>query len=402
MAKINGMKKNHLEFSRASAYLGCNVEYHPTAVAVQECDSAIWPDLKMDLRGQGYEGYFSHSGGMKVDGVALFFDTKSFKVVESESMRFDDQIKNAGLMVVAKVLHKEKPGQIKPPEQEIIFATTQLSWSPSSNHLKMLQLQTLLATMYAKVVEREKVLRRKVPVVLCGDFNILPYSPLYHFLRTGHMDNSTTTLHWSGQSGLPHALRTELLTDAANSFEPSLGPYLKSMIGDDGAGGGDRSHESQQPLRVYSHQLRLQSAYAPYLHFEDDDPYVSTYHDKARGLVDFVFYSGVEASAADVDAAHGDVADGYVADGEEEREKGKDKGKGKEKDEGSGEVGGVVEFDLGGVDGEGGGGELRGTERRDGTGGRDWTDNLGDFDLDEDVMARSEDGTRESEESDFV
>ncbi|KAJ3030668.1 Protein angel 2 [Rhizophlyctis rosea] len=315
----------------------------PEVLCLQEVDENVYGDIERDLEGAGYRGRYSRCTGRKVDGVAVFLRTDCFRILESEAVSFPTYISNAAVVVVAQVVAAGLDhGLIG---AEVVFATTHIVWAPNRTGAKMEQIMHFSERIHAKVVERQNMIGKRVPIVVCGDYNIIPYSPLHGFLRTGQMSALWNTQVWSGQEGITAPLRARFLWEAASQWEPALLPLLPSLVG-----GEAIPITLQVPYTNHRHRLRLESVYAPYVDPGTGEPYVTTYHDKGRELVDYIFFGKVEAPSAAAGGGGGGgggvggkngvgdggeagkVKDGTVEGGAEGKGKGKGKEKGKDKD----------------------------------------------------------------------
>ena len=136
----------------------------------------------------GYQCEYKKRTGRKPDGCAVVFKSSRLSLLSSNPVEFfrpGDALldrDNVGLVVLLKP--KDVTFQ-SDPSTFICVANTHLLYNPRRGDIKLAQLAILLAEI--------RRLNRLPdgstnPVVLCGDFNSTPWSPLYSFLTTGSLD----------------------------------------------------------------------------------------------------------------------------------------------------------------------------------------------------------------------
>ncbi len=136
----------------------------------------------------GYQCEYKKRTGRKPDGCAVIFKTSRLSLLSSNPVEFfrpGDALldrDNVGLVVLLQP--NDTVGQ-SDPSNFICVANTHLLYNPRRGDIKLAQLAILLA-------ETSRLSRltdgSTNPVVLCGDFNSTPRSPLYSFLTAGCLD----------------------------------------------------------------------------------------------------------------------------------------------------------------------------------------------------------------------
>ncbi|XP_070571025.1 protein angel homolog 2-like [Ptychodera flava] len=149
----------------------------------------------------GYDGVFKKRTGDKQDGCAIFYKNSVFRLVKHKLVEyykpgvFPLDRDNVGTIVLLQ------PRDKKVANQKICVANTHLLFNPKRGDVKLAQLGVLFA-------EIDNIAFRKVthgdvkyhPVILCGDMNSEPYSPLYKFINRGKLQyDSLTRTEVSGQ-----------------------------------------------------------------------------------------------------------------------------------------------------------------------------------------------------------
>lgn len=72
---------------------------------------------------------------------------------------------------------------------QICVATTHLFWHPDHEPVRVVQTHILLE-------EIKKLNPKKVPTIITGDFNSIPTSGPYHYLKTGHIPHTHSGLFY--------------------------------------------------------------------------------------------------------------------------------------------------------------------------------------------------------------
>lgn len=269
----------------------------------------------------GYFGIFKQRSGDKPDGCATFFNDVRFHCRAIRPLEY--RIPQHALMdrdnigLITALEPKVAGNQARKPN--IFVANTHLLFNKKRGDLKLLQLAKLLAEIdeMAKVVTNfphqapmEDVYN---PVIICGDFNSTPFSPLYEFLSTGKLKyEGLSRVHISGQTSRAHFARNDtyfrkhLIPEEMNlsnlcQKKLSIEGEKRDPIGNSGVDDTNDSLDNDEcsvvaeiiqgktvimeEPGVLKHLIRLQSVYD---HFLEDgkDAVTST-----QGTVDYIFYS---------------------------------------------------------------------------------------------------------------
>ena len=113
--------------------------------------------------------------GDKQDGCAIFYKPDRFNLIKRYEIEYKSQQigvmdrDNIGLALVLK------PSFIK--STMLVIATTHLLFNPRRGEIQLGQLYALLS-----VLQRIKDRYKDAAVILTGDFNFIPESPLYRFV----------------------------------------------------------------------------------------------------------------------------------------------------------------------------------------------------------------------------
>ncbi|KAF7684460.1 putative glucose-repressible alcohol dehydrogenase transcriptional effector like protein [Astathelohania contejeani] len=158
----------------------------------------------------------SSSDRMQVDGCATFWNKKRFTLVEQKCLEFSrtvllDKRFNTNEDVINRNLNRDNIALVVVLERvglpgQIIIVNAHIHWDPEYKDVKLFQ--TIL------ILEELKKLRDKYPfagIVLVGDFNTLPSSPVYDLVCSGRIlpfnnDFGTFNYHPFSTGGFSHEL----------------------------------------------------------------------------------------------------------------------------------------------------------------------------------------------------
>ncbi|XP_056424267.1 protein angel homolog 2 isoform X2 [Hyla sarda] len=253
--------------------------------------------IKPRLEALGYTCAFKARTGSKPDGCAICFKSAKFKlklVKPVEYFRRDIPLldrDNVGLVLMLQPKARGRDASM------ICVANTHLLYNPRRGDIKLTQLAILLAEITEVVQTPEGGF---CPIVLCGDFNSVPGSPLHQFIKEGALHYEGMPIgKVSGQEKYPRGQRI-----LSNPIWPrSLGINQKCVYKSPETNQErlERSLEEQTPeeQRVESdksvesrlrHHFSLSSVYSHY--FPDTGmPEITTCHSKSAITVDYIFYS---------------------------------------------------------------------------------------------------------------
>ncbi|KAE8586066.1 hypothetical protein XENTR_v10021539 [Xenopus tropicalis] len=146
--------------------------------------------VEPSLSAIGYSCHFKRRTGRKTDGCCTCYKTQRFMLLSESHVEFFrpgiDVLNrdNVGLVLLLKpLLPDAQQGRHNPIP--LCVANTHLLYNPRRGDIKLAQLALLLA-------EVDKISLTAhgshYPVILCGDLNATPDSPLYHLLRYGYLN----------------------------------------------------------------------------------------------------------------------------------------------------------------------------------------------------------------------
>lgn len=145
--------------------------------------------FKPELSKQGFEGVYQRRTGSNVDGCAVFYCAKTFRLLEWKGVCYQRSLKvldrdNVG--IVAKLAVRKHPKWSR--AAVFCVANTHLLFNPKAGEVKLAQLSLLFAELHkmASVPGSAEL----IPCLLCGDFNSTPSAPLVHLVEEARLDYS--------------------------------------------------------------------------------------------------------------------------------------------------------------------------------------------------------------------
>ncbi|KAJ0985648.1 hypothetical protein J5N97_004004 [Dioscorea zingiberensis] len=166
------------------------LEFHlwaPEIICLQEVDH--FSDLEEELAHRGYTGIWKRRTGNAVDGCAVFWQTNRFKLRHEENIEYSklglrDNV--AQILVLESSSQNLKEGLVGslPGSSDqlggtnlVVICNIHVLYNPKRGEIKLGQVRILLDRAFA--VSRHW---SNAPVVVCGDFNCTPKSPLYNYI----------------------------------------------------------------------------------------------------------------------------------------------------------------------------------------------------------------------------
>ncbi|XP_024119773.1 protein angel homolog 2 isoform X2 [Oryzias melastigma] len=294
---------------------------HADIVCLQEVQEDHYHgQILAALQALGYHCEYKKRTGQKPDGVAVAFRTSRFHLLSSNAVEFfrpgDPLLDRDNVGLVLQL--QPRDGRSQP--SSICVANTHLLYNPRRGDIKLTQLAILLA-------EVQRLARlpdgSSDPVLLCGDFNSAPWSPLYTFLTRGRLEYQGMQIGMvSGQESAPRGQRllpfplwppnlgiSPQCQYEASPGESHLGHVTPPSHRGEADGRGSSVGATPDPnsedqgggagavvcrSRI-EHGLTLRSAYR---HLQPDGrPEITTFHSRTALTVDYILYSPVSTKA---------------------------------------------------------------------------------------------------------
>ncbi|KAL8537061.1 hypothetical protein ACS0TY_012297 [Phlomoides rotata] len=158
----------------------------------QEVDR--FPDIEAELRPRGYNGIWKMRTGDPVDGCAIFWRVSRFKLMHEESIEFNklglrDNV--AQICVFESVNAQNYKSGVSTlstspaSSNRVVVCNIHVLFNPKRGDIKLGQIRALLDRAHAV-----SKLWDDAPIVICGDFNCTPKSPIYNFITEQKLDLS--------------------------------------------------------------------------------------------------------------------------------------------------------------------------------------------------------------------
>ncbi|MCD7458217.1 Carbon catabolite repressor protein 4 3 [Datura stramonium] len=255
------------------------LELNPDIICLQEVDK--YNDLLNILEKAGYLGSYKRRTGSSVDGCAMFWKADKFQLLEGESIEF----RQYGLRdnVAQLSVFEMREAQ----SRRLVVGNIHVLYNPSRGDVKLGQIRFLSS--------RAHILSEKwdhVPIVLAGDYNSTPQSPIYKFLSSSELNlmlHSRKELSGQRQCHPSQVLglRREkgILFVLMNRFFNSQWSEEEMNV----AIGAPKSHIAMHPLKLNSSYAMVKGS----LTTRDNggEPLATSYHSKFLGTVDYLWYS---------------------------------------------------------------------------------------------------------------
>ncbi|KFZ54598.1 Protein angel 2 [Antrostomus carolinensis] len=264
-------------------------------------------EIKSSLESLGYHCEYKMRTGRKPDGCAICFKTSKFSLISSNPVEFfrrDIPLldrDNVGLVLLLQPRFHCKTNAA------ICIANTHLLYNPRRGDIKLTQLAMLLAEIASVAPQKDGTF---CPIIICGDFNSVPGSPLYRFIKEGKLNYEGLAIgKVSGQEQFPRGQRIlpipiwpKKLGISQNCVyeikqqqkEEKAGEKLEAAKPDNAQETVIASEKLSSKLQ---HHFKLSSVYSHYFP-ETGTPEVTTCHSRSAVTVDYIFYSAVSNDTA--------------------------------------------------------------------------------------------------------
>ncbi|NXM37205.1 ANGE1 protein, partial [Oxyruncus cristatus] len=163
--------------------------WDPDVLCLQEVqENHYWEQLEPTFKEMGFACVYKRRTGTKTDGCAVCYKHSRFQLISLSPVEYFrpglDILNrdNVGLVLLLQPVLPE--GLDLKSISPLCVANTHVLFNPRRGDIKLAQVALLLA-------EIDKIARTTegsyYPVILCGDLNSVPDSPLYKFIRNGEL-----------------------------------------------------------------------------------------------------------------------------------------------------------------------------------------------------------------------
>ncbi|KAL4613187.1 hypothetical protein GN956_G23416, partial [Arapaima gigas] len=192
-------------------------KWKPDIMCLQEVQEKHFRErLDPVLAALGYKCVYKRRSGTKTDGCAICYQCCRFSQVSVRLVEFFrpqlEVLNRDNVAVVLLLQPVVSPwSDSRAPGPLLCVATTHLLFNPRRGDVKLAQLAVLLAEI-DEAVKPWKSKGVHCPIILCGDFNALPNTPLYQLITTGQLYyHGMPAWMVSGQEDLSYKMHQRML-----------------------------------------------------------------------------------------------------------------------------------------------------------------------------------------------
>ncbi|KAJ0063101.1 hypothetical protein NL108_012565, partial [Boleophthalmus pectinirostris] len=167
-------------------------KWAPDILCLQEVqENHFYQQFYPVLTQMGYTCVYKRRTGTKTDGCATCYRSSCFtelSIIEVEYFRTEIELldrHNVAIIVLLRPMIIQG-SEVKAQGPPLCVANTHLLFNPRRGDIKLAQLAILLAEI-DKVVKSCKRNGENCNIVLCGDFNSVPHTPLYQLITEGDL-----------------------------------------------------------------------------------------------------------------------------------------------------------------------------------------------------------------------
>ncbi|CAL8314233.1 unnamed protein product [Lota lota] len=282
-------------------------QYDADVLCLQEVQQDHYEtQMQPALEALGYQCVYKKRTGKKPEGCAIVFKSSRLSLVSThplEYLRPGDALLDRDNVGLVLLLRPTDAGGQPDPSDFFCVANTHLLYNPRRGDIKLAQLAILLA-------EISRLSRlpdgSSNPVVVCGDFNSVPWSPLYCFLTQGSLEfkglpigmvsgqedgrgqRVLTAPIWSKSLGINQdccydnqpASQPPSTSPSVSDFVATVEMQMQTIL-------TPFTEEGRTRLR---HGIGLKSSYS-HLLMPDGRPEITTCHSRTAMTVDYILYT---------------------------------------------------------------------------------------------------------------
>ncbi|KAF5302171.1 hypothetical protein FQR65_LT08594 [Abscondita terminalis] len=181
------------------------LKYHSADIlCLQEVQTSHLDSHYSQLNKLGYKGIFKERTGERTDGCAIYYKDSVFKLVEHISVEFNQTnitvLNRDNVAIIAKFAPRNNT------ENEFVVATTHLLYNPRREDVRLAQTQVLLSEIDRMAYKPNCIDETDhLPVIITGDFNLRPESPVYELITNGFLKYDHLTVRSLSTENTTHA-----------------------------------------------------------------------------------------------------------------------------------------------------------------------------------------------------
>ncbi|CAI9113583.1 OLC1v1014212C2 [Oldenlandia corymbosa var. corymbosa] len=258
--------------------------YKAGIMCLQEVDR--FEDLGHLLKKNGFKGVYKGRTGEALDGCATFWNADLFTLLHEESIEFQSYgLRNNACQICVFKMNSDRNSQepTKCPSRSFVVGNIHLLFNPSRGDIKLGQMRLFLQKAHTLSHEWGNI-----PVVIAGDFNSMPQSPMYQFLTSSELN---IQLHdrkqISGQiCPLDHSSQNNgyLAASGFASRYPSLYRWTEDELR---LASGSASGHLRHSLKLCSTYVGVPGSTQTRNYM--GEPLATSFHSKFMGTVDYIW-----------------------------------------------------------------------------------------------------------------
>ncbi|KAK4879321.1 hypothetical protein RN001_007467 [Aquatica leii] len=179
------------------------IGYNADIICLQELDKKVHlNDIEPVFNSLNYSSVLHLKGGIVAEGLGCIFNNDRFRIIESNSMVYGEQVNKDPLFadIWEKISNNPKLAErfterstvigtvvleCKDNKEIVLVANTHLYFHPDSDHIRLLQGGIAIRYLVALLNNLQNKTGKRVSLIFCGDFNSVPECGIYQLYTTG-------------------------------------------------------------------------------------------------------------------------------------------------------------------------------------------------------------------------
>ncbi|XP_054716022.1 2',5'-phosphodiesterase 12-like [Uloborus diversus] len=236
---------------RKQLYIKELTGYNGDLICLQEVDRKVFhDDLCPVTEPHGLKGVLDLKGGQVAEGLACFYRTNKFKVLDNSSIILSEAVKTVPVLqsLHSKILENEKFAarffsrttslqmvlleSLEVPGRRLLVGNTHLYFHPESDNIRLMQAACCVSYLeHMRHKYQKQDYSSSVSVVLMGDFNSCPEFGVYELMTKGSLSEECADWKSNPEEVVtgPELSHTLLLASACGT--PTYTNYTEGFVG---------------------------------------------------------------------------------------------------------------------------------------------------------------------------
>ncbi|KAK0163207.1 hypothetical protein PV327_006913 [Microctonus hyperodae] len=165
------------------------IEAGANVICIQEMQKAHLHEFLVPFLKDGYDYLYKKRTNDTEDGLLLLYRNNQLKLEDYEFVEYhqtsSDILNRDNVGIVVKFSLKDNPNTY------VVISTTHLLYNPKRNDVRLAQTQILFSELERIAFNKNTKNGPKYhPIILCGDFNLQPFTGVYKFITEGSFEYS--------------------------------------------------------------------------------------------------------------------------------------------------------------------------------------------------------------------